>query len=195
MAMPLSPCTELSVAQQRELLAIARRSIAEGFANAAPLRLQLDSMEAALQEPAAVFVTLTQNGELRGCIGSLQALDPLAQAVADAAFNSAFRDPRFEPLQAADMDAITIEISVLSALEPFAVKSRTELLSSLRPGIDGLLIEDCGRRATFLPKVWDKISSPEAFVEQLMLKAGLPAGHWSETIRVRRYSTLTFAEN
>jgi AMMECR1 domain-containing protein len=93
------------------------------------------------------------------------------------------------------MDAITIEISVLSALEPLAVKSRTELLSSLRPGIDGLLIEDSGRRATFLPKVWDKISSPEAFIEQLMLKAGLPVGHWSETIRVRRYSTLTFAEN
>jgi len=193
--MPLLPSIDLSAAQQRELLAIARRSIVEGFSSAAPLRLQLATFAAALREPAAVFVTLNQNGELRGCIGSLQARDPLVQAVADAGFSSAFRDPRFEPLQAADMDQIQIEISVLSALRTCAVDSRADLLQSLRPGIDGLLIEDQDRRATFLPKVWDKIPDPEVFIEQLLLKAGLPAGHWSEAIQVQRYTTLTFADN
>lgn len=195
LVMPLLPSIELSAAQQQELLSIARRSIVEGFSRGAPLRLQLETFAAALREPAAVFVTLNQNEELRGCIGSLQARDPLVKAVADAGFSSAFRDPRFEPLQAADMDQIQIEISVLSALQTFAVDSRADLLQGLRPGIDGLLIEDRGRRATFLPKVWDKIPDPEIFVEQLLLKAGLPGGHWSEAIRVQRYTTLTFADN
>jgi hypothetical protein len=193
--MPLLPSIELSAAQQRELLAIARRSIVEGFSRVAPLPMQLSNFAAALRAPAAVFVTLTRNGELRGCIGSLQARDPLVRAVANAAFGSAFEDPRFEPLQAAFMERIQIEISVLSALQPFAVDSRADLLQSLRPGIDGLLIEDRGRRATFLPKVWEKIPDPEDFVAHLLLKAGLPSAHWSEAVRVQRYTTLTFADN
>lgn len=189
-----SPCIELDSKQQRELLAIARRSIAQGFATAAPLRLPLAALTVPFSVNTAVFVTLTQNGALRGCIGALQARQPLAQAVAAAAFGSAFSDPRFEPLQRADLESVQIEISVLSPLQSFDVDSRTALLQSLRRNVDGLVIEDQGKRATFLPKVWDKIATPAAFVEELMVKAGLPADHWSNSIRVQRYSTLTFAD-
>jgi AmmeMemoRadiSam system protein A len=186
---------ELSAEQQRQLLDIARRSIAEGNATNAPLQLQVDALQAELREPAAVFVTLTRNGELRGCVGSLRARDALAQAVANSAFNSAFLDRRFPPLGADELDAIRIEISVLSPMQDIPAESRDDLLRSLQPGIDGLVIEDKDRRATFLPKVWESLGSAELFVGQLMLKAGLSAGHWSRNTRVQRYRTLTFADN
>jgi AmmeMemoRadiSam system protein A len=193
--MPPSPCAELSPAQQLQLLDVARRSIAQGFATRAALRFELVDYDPELRAAAAVFVTLTREGDLRGCVGSLQANDALVQAVATAAFNSAFLDRRFEPLRPDELDLLTIEISVLSQLEPLQVESRAALLQSLRPGIDGLVIEDRGRRATFLPKVWDKIGSAQIFVEQLLLKAGLPAAYWSDSIRVQRYHCLTFADN
>jgi uncharacterized protein len=193
--MPPLPCTELNPAQQRQLLETARRSIAQGFTTQAAPRLELTDYDRELREAAAVFVTLTREGNLRGCIGSLEAREALAQGVASAAFNSAFLDRRFAPLRPDELDLLSIEISVLSRLQPLQVESRAALLQSLRPGIDGLVIEDRGRRATFLPKVWDKIGSPEVFVDQLLLKAGLPAGYWSDSIRAQRYRCLTFADN
>jgi len=192
--MPPFPCTELNPPQQRQLLETARHSIAQGFATRAAPRLELLEYDRELREAAAVFVTLTREGDLRGCVGSLEASDALVQAVASAAFNSAFLDRRFAPLRAHELELLSIEISVLSQLEPLQGESRAALLQCLRPGIDGLVIEDRGRRATFLPKVWDKIGSPQAFVEQLLLKAGLPAGYWSDNIRAQRYQCLTFSE-
>ncbi len=193
--MPPSPCIELSPSQQRQLLRIARDSVAQGLDAAAPLTVDRDGLEPVLCEPAAVFVTLTLQGQLRGCIGSLQPQDALAQAVANAAFNAAFRDPRFARVSAAELEQIEIEISVLSKLQSWQPGSRESMLHELRPGIDGLLIEDRGHRATFLPQVWEKIGSAEEFVGQLMRKAGLPAGHWSSSIRLHRYQTLSFFEN
>jgi len=193
--MPHFPCIDLSHSQRRQLLRSARRSIELGIDTAAPLQLDIDELEPVLREPAAVFVTLTQAGELRGCIGSLQALDALAQAVTNAAFNAALRDPRFARVGASELDKIKIEISVLSKLQSWQPDSRESLLQELRPGIDGLLIEDRGQRATFLPQVWEKIPSAERFVGQLMLKAGLPARHWSSSIQLHRYQTLSFVEN
>ena len=145
--------------------------------------------------PAAVFITRTRDGELRGCIGSLEAREPLAQAVANSAYSAAFHDRRFSPLQEAEFDRIRIDISVLSELQAMPVDNREQLLEQLQPGVDGLLMEDRGYRSTFLPKVWDKIASAEAFVEQLLLKAGLPARHWSDTIRFQRYQAESFGEN
>ena len=193
--MPPFPCIDLSQAQRQQLLRNARRSIELGIDTAAPLQLEIDELEPVLREPAAVFVTLTQAGDLRGCIGSLQARDALAQAVANAAFNAALRDPRFARLGAAELDTIKIEISVLSKLQSWQPDSRESLLQGLRPGVDGLLIEDRGQRATFLPQVWEKIPTAESFVRQLMLKAGLPARHWSSGIKLHRYQTLSFVEN
>ena len=193
--MPPLPCIELGQHQQRQLLEIARRSIEQGFVTHAPLRLELADLDADLREPAAVFVTLTEAGELRGCIGSLQASESLAQAVADAGYNSAFRDSRFQALRQDQLEEIRIEISVLSPLQKLLPESREALLQCLQPGVDGLVIEDRGRRATFLPKVWEAIDSPAAFLDHLLQKAGLVAGYWSDSICVERYRTLTFADN
>jgi AmmeMemoRadiSam system protein A len=193
--MPPSLCIELSDSEQTRLLDIARQSISSGLAAGKVLQLDLVQLEDSLQIEAAVFITLTRSGELRGCVGSLQAVEPLAQAVVTSAFNAAFRDRRFGPVRAEELDAIRIEISVLSQLEPIEAQTRQALLESIQPGVDGLLLEDQGYRSTFLPKVWEKIASPTEFVEQLMLKAGLGAGHWSGTLRFHRYHTFTFAEN
>jgi AmmeMemoRadiSam system protein A len=192
--MPVSLCIDLDTAQRDSLLATARHSITAGFDREIPVAVDLEEFESLLVEPFAVFVTLLQSGALRGCIGSLEASQPLIQAVATSAYNAAFRDRRFRRLQVAELDQTQIEISVLSPMEPIVATGRQSLLEQLEPGVDGLLLEDRGRRATFLPKVWEKIEAGEDFVGQLMLKAGLPATHWSESVRCYRYRTLTFAE-
>ena len=193
--MPLSLCIDLSDDERTALLDIARRSIVNGLDSGAALQLDVTRLDKNLCIDAAVFVTLTIDGNLRGCIGSLQASAPLAQAVANSAFNAAFRDPRFTQLRDDEVENLTIEVSVLSSMELIPLETRQELLDNLQPGVDGLLIEDQGHRATFLPQVWDKISTADEFVGQLMLKAGLSAGHWSSTIRCYRYHSISFAEN
>jgi len=188
-------CINLGKDEQHSLLDIARRSISHGLETGRALSIDVAQLSKNLQVDSAVFITLTRGGELRGCIGSLQAVDPLAQAVANSAFNAAFRDRRFGKIESAELKQINIEISVLSALDPIKVESRQALLDALKPGEDGLLMEDHGYRSTFLPKVWEKIPSSNQFLDELMQKAGLPAGHWSDTIRFYRYHTLSFAEN
>ena len=148
-----------------------------------------------LAQQLGSFVTLTKNGVLRGCVGSIHSTDPLAQCVATAAFNAAYRDSRFAPLSAAEIDQIRIEISILSPLEPIDVKTNEELLANLLPHDDGLLLEDNTHRATFLPKVWEKIATPQEFVRQLKLKAGVPGDYWSTSIRFYRYHTTSIAES
>ena len=192
--MPPSLCIELSDDEQARLLEIARRSIVGGLAAGRAPQIDIAQQAASLQIPAAVFITLTRFGELRGCVGSLQAIEPLAQAVANSAFNAAYRDRRFPPVRDDELDDIHIEVSVLSGMEPMHVASRQALLEALQPGVDGLLLEDLDCRSTFLPKVWDKIASPAEFVDRLLLKAGLGAGHWSDSIRFHRYHTSTFGE-
>ena len=190
-----SLCPELNADDKTALLEIARASIAHGVGNGRPLVPDADDLAEVLQVPAAVFVTLTEGGQLRGCIGGLEARHPLAEAVARSAYNAAFQDRRFAPIGGDELERVSIEVSLLSEMRPLEVSSREQLLTELEPGVDGLLIEDHGHRATFLPKVWEKISSPEEFLQQLMFKAGLGARHWSSTIRCHRYHTLTFAEN
>lgn len=190
-----SLCINLSKDEQFSLLDIARRSISHGLESGRALSIDVAQLSKNLQVDSAVFTTLMRSGELRGCIGSLQAVDPLAQAVANSAFNAAFRDRRFGKVEPTELDELHVEISVLSALDLIKVDSRQALLDALKPGEDGLLMEDRGYRSTFLPKVWEKIPLPNQFLEELMQKAGLPAGHWSDTIRFYRYHTLSFAEN
>ena len=193
--MPLSLCIDLSADEQVHLLDIARQSIVNGLDSGAALQLDIARLDANLRIDSAVFVTLTLGGNLRGCIGSLQPSAPLAQAVANSAFNAAFRDPRFAQAQADEIEKIHVEVSVLSSMELIAVDARQALLDNLQPGVDGLLLEERGHRATFLPKVWEKITTVDEFVGQLMLKAGLVAGYWSNTIRCYRYHSISFGEN
>ena len=193
--MPPSLCIELGDSEQSRLLAIARQSINSGLTSDRASQLDLSQFEGNLLVESAVFITLTRFGELRGCVGSLQAVEPLAQAVATSAFNAAFRDRRFGPVRADELDTIRIEISILSEMEPIEAPTRQALLELLQPGVDGLLLEDRGYRSTFLPKVWEKIASPSEFLENLLQKAGLGAGHWSGSLRFHRYHSFTFAEN
>lgn len=185
---------DLTSSDETELLSIARQSIGHGFDEQAPLEPDPARVAGNLARELGVFVTITQRSALRGCVGSLEPRHPLAQGVAFASFNAAFHDPRFPALSRLEAALVQIEISVLSPLQEITVGSNDELLASLTPQVDGLLLDDSGRRATFLPKVWDKLPEPRAFVAQLKTKAGLPDEHWSDTIRCYRYRTTTFSE-
>jgi len=187
-------CIELSESDRDQLLDIARRSIESGLAGDNALQLGNQSASGSLSIPLSSFVTLTRSGALRGCVGSLESTGPLAQSVADSAFKAAFRDSRFAPLEAGEIEDLIIEISVLSKLEPLTAANRADLLIQLQPGADGLLLQDGSYRATFLPKMWEMFSNPEKFLDQLLVKAGLPDDYWSETISFKRYRALSFEE-
>lgn len=192
--MDRSCCIELAEADRHRLLSIARQSIVHGLAEREPVVLDATAIGGSLTRKLGVFVTITQRGALRGCVGSLEPSHPLAQGVAVAAFNAAFHDQRFSALSRTEAEVVRIEISVLSPLEAMTVGSNRELTGSITPYVDGLLIEDRERRATFLPKVWDKLADPESFVAKLKEKAGFDSQHWSDTIRCYRYQTVTFSE-
>lgn len=186
------PFTELSPSDHRILLRLARCTIAAELGVESPPETEAQTRALALRR--GVFVTLTQGGALRGCIGTLESDKILQHSVADCARGAAFRDPRFPPLGKADLEAVCVEISVLTAPEPLAVTSRQDLLDVLRPGVDGLLIEDKQNRSTFLPQVWEQLQEPEEFLSHLLLKAGLAADHWSARLRCSRYQCIKFSE-
>ena len=141
-----------------------------------------------LEAPRATFVTLRKHGKLRGCIGSLEGSTPLPESVWANARKAAFHDPRFDPLSNEEFEHIEIHISILSPLEKMRVESEIDLLRQLRPGVDGLVLEDHPNRATFLPAVWESLPEPREFVHELQIKAGLRAGHWSRSIQLWRYT-------
>jgi AmmeMemoRadiSam system protein A len=147
-----------------------------------------------LMEKRATFVTLTIGGRLRGCIGMLEACRPLAEDVAANACAAAFEDPRFPPLTKKEFEKLEIHISVLSPPEELAFSSEADVLNQIRPGIDGLILQEGFRRGTFLPSVWEELPTKELFWAHLKLKAGLPANYWSKTLRVFRYTTEYFHE-
>ncbi len=176
--------------QQHHLLALARRAITFGVECGG--RLRHEETDPALCTPAATFVTLNLDGELRGCIGSLQAHRPLAQDVIENAYAAAFRDPRFTPVNAKELGQLDIHISILSATKPMQFRDEQDLLRQLRPGIDGLVLEDGHHRGTFLPQVWEALPAPADFLSQLKRKAGLPPHYWSPTLQVERYTVESF---
>jgi AmmeMemoRadiSam system protein A len=185
---------ELAREEKRQLLATARSSIQHGLTTHQPLIIEPSLLAGTLAQELGNFVTLTQDGILRGCIGSIKATHCLAQSVAFNAFNAAFHDSRFSPLSAAEAAQTHIEISVLSKPEPIDASTCEELLSNLHPYDDGLILEEDGHQATFLPKVWEQLPDPQQFVQQLLAKAGLPGDYWSDTLRFHRYQTISFAE-
>jgi AmmeMemoRadiSam system protein B/AmmeMemoRadiSam system protein A len=172
------------------LLQLARAEIAQQFGLAVPFP------EAApwLAEHGACFVTLTRNGELRGCIGTLEAHRPLGVDVQENAVAAAFRDPRFMPLSQAEFDEIRVEVSLLSPTEALVVASEEHALASLRPGVDGVVFEYRHYRSTFLPQVWEQLPDPAEFLATLKRKAGLPADFWAEEVRLSRYTVSKWKE-
>lgn len=145
-----------------------------------------------LKEKRATFVTLTINGALRGCIGMLEACRPLAEDVAGNARAAAFEDPRFAPLSIEEFEKLEIHISVLSPPEEMVFSSERNLLEQIRPGMDGLILQEGGMRGTFLPSVWEELPDPDLFLMHLKMKAGLPAAYWSDSLRVFRYTAEYF---
>ena len=187
------PCMKRDKAQQDALLQIAWQSLRHGLQHGRPLEPNLDALPDKLAEPAACFVTLHKDGLLRGCIGSMEASEPLAKAVAWAAFSAGFRDPRFASLRQEEMDELALEISILSPMQDIPVSSEQELLSTLRPGIDGLLLEERWRHAVYLPSVWKQLPVSLDFVRQLKIKGGWPANYWSEDMRAKRFQSQTIS--
>ena len=147
-----------------------------------------------LREPGACFVTLKQGDALRGCIGSLRAHRPLIADVEANALGAAFRDPRFRPLTAEELERTRIELSLLSALEPLAFDSEQHALAQLRPGIDGVVFEYGYHHSTFLPQVWEELPEPAEFMMHLKHKAGLPPDFWDGEVKLSRYTVSKWSE-
>jgi len=175
--------------ERARLTALARDSIAHGLSQGEPLPVDLDQWPESLRKQRATFVTLNHGAQLRGCIGSLEATQPLVQDIADNAFAAAFRDPRFSPVTERDLAELDVHISVLSPPEPVQFTSEKDLLAQIRPGVDGLILIEGRQRGTFLPSVWQNLPERNAFLAQLKRKAGLPANYWSPTVQVSRYTT------
>ncbi|MCJ7556344.1 MAG: AmmeMemoRadiSam system protein A [Gammaproteobacteria bacterium] len=185
---------KLDADQRSLLLKIARNSLESGLRHGHAGYPEPASMPENLRLPGACFVTLHKQGRLRGCIGSLEAREPMAQAVAGSAFAAGFQDPRFPPLCADELTQVDLEISILSPLQDLDVSSEQDLIGRLRPGIDGLLLDEGRHHAVYLPSVWAQIPDPGQFVGQLKLKGGWPADYWSESMRVRLFQTESIHE-
>ncbi|HUR39603.1 MAG TPA: AmmeMemoRadiSam system protein A, partial [Verrucomicrobiae bacterium] len=173
----------------RTLLDIARAAIeAKLFGTAKTIEASW------LRQAGATFVTLTRDGALRGCIGSLQAARALGNDVAENALAAAFRDPRFPPVTAEEWPQVRVEVSLLSSAKPMRFADEADLLSQIRVGEDGLILEYEGRRATFLPQVWDSLPDKQQFLRELARKAGLSDDTRLGRCKVSRYRVTKWTE-
>ena len=173
------------------LLTLARSEIGSKLGQERSSLAQADWLD----EPGACFVTLTRQGELRGCIGTLEAHRPLGVDVRENAVAAAFRDPRFTPLTLVEFDDIRVEVSLLSPTEVLVVASEEHALASLRPGVDGVVFEYRHYRSTFLPQVWEQLPEPAEFMAYLKRKAGLSMDFWAEDVRLSRYTVSKWKES
>jgi len=187
--------SRVDAAQRDALLAIAIRAIEERLAGRGTSQPpDLADLPPSLALAGSSFVSLHAATGLRGCCGTLEPARALAHDVWRNAQASAFADPRFLPLAPDEWaEVTTLEVSVLSGFEPMMVRSESDLLRQLAPGIDGLVLAWRGRRATFLPKVWEQVADAREFVVRLKEKAGWDAGFWAADIEVLRYRTEVMA--
>jgi len=186
---PTTP-PDVAEAMGASLLRLARASISTALGR------QAESTEdtLGLHEPGACFVTLTQHGQLRGCIGSLQAHRSLLADVQANAVAAALQDTRFAPLSLAELDQTDIEVSVLSPMHPMVFVDETDALAQLRPGVDGVVFAFGHHRSTFLPQVWEQLPQARDFMAQLKRKAGLPADFWDAGVHLQRYTVTPWQE-
>jgi len=162
------------------LMRIASDAVFAAAHRRKPEAVQIAMLPEALRQEGAVFVTLTKSGQLRGCIGSLEAWQPLAEDVQLRAYQAAVQDSRFPPLSPPELPMIEIEISRLTQPEPLEYQVPTDLPQLLRPGQDGVILSDGIRRATFLPQVWEQLPQAEEFLSHLCAKMGARANLWRE---------------
>lgn len=187
---------ELLSSQERDILLKLARSAMEDAVRGLPVNpLDLSPYSPGLSEPGVCFVTLTRNGMLRGCIGALEAYQPLAEDVREHAIAAALSDYRFPPVREDELSEVKIEISRLTQPYRLAYQSPEELLAALRPHIDGVTLIDGPRRATFLPQVWEKLPEKEQFLQHLCQKMGARPNLWREKpLQVQIYQVQEFHE-
>lgn len=177
------------------LLKLARETIELAVRKKSPPPLDFKALSPHLREPGMCFVTLTLRGTLRGCVGGIEVRQPLAADVREHALAAAFHDYRFPPLQPEELRGLEIEISVLATPHSLDYTDADDLVRKLRPGVDGVIISDGLRRATFLPQVWEKAPDPAFFLDMLCEKMGAPAGLWRVAkLQVKTYEVEEFRE-
>jgi len=186
---------KLTLEEQKTLLRLAREAIEHIVRGEKLPPIDNTTLSPNLREPGASFITLTIRGQLRGCIGALEAYQPLADDVREHAVAAAFDDPRFPPLSEGELNGIQIEVSRLTRPVPLEYRDADDLISRLRPHIDGVILRDGLRRATFLPQVWEKIPDPSEFLDNLCYKMGVPHRYWrSKHLEVLTYQVEEFHE-
>ncbi len=188
------PLQHYKTAYAKPLLQLARNAIEFYFQQQRIPHVKLTTVPMVLRRPMATFVTITLNNQLRGCIGSLEAVRPLAADIVHNAFQAAFHDPRFPSLTKSEWQQVTLSISILSDSTPIDFTSEAALIHALRPHIDGVILTYHQQRGTFLPSVWQSLPDPRQFLHHLKQKAGLAADFWSNNICVSRYTTEIIEE-
>jgi uncharacterized protein len=179
---------KLAIEEQEILLRLAREAMERGVMGEALTPLDLSALPENLREEGSSFITLTIHGQLRGCIGSLEPYQSLAEDVREHAVAAALKDPRFPPVSEDELGAIQIEVSRLTRPVPLEYKDVDDLLSRLCPFVDGVIVRDGFRRATFLPQVWQKIPNPADFLGNLCYKMGVDPELW----RTKHLDILTY---
>ncbi|HEX2996669.1 MAG TPA: AmmeMemoRadiSam system protein A [Anaerolineales bacterium] len=178
----------LTIEEQKVLLRLAREAMEQGVRGRKLPPLDETLLTPNLREEGSSFVTLTEHGQLRGCIGSLEPHQSLVEDVREHAVAAALQDPRFHPVKEAELNGIQIEVSRLTPPIPLDYKDADDLLSSLHPHVDGVILRDGFRRATFLPQVWEKITDPAEFLDNLCYKMGTRPDLW----RKKHLDVLTY---
>ncbi len=196
-ALEYAETARLGEKDRRQLIDAARFGVRFGLENNRPPSVGLgDGLSPALTAHRASFVTLTLDGRLRGCIGTVIAHRPLLPDVIENAYKAAFGDPRFKRLTAEEAERLEVSVSVLSTPRPVTFDDEHDLIRQVRPDVDGLILRDQvqgrDRRGLFLPSVWSGIPAAEGFIRQLKAKAGLPKDHWSDSLSIQRYTTESF---
>ena len=185
----------LSEDEGNYLLVMARNTIKNRLNNMEEPQIDWKNLPEKFQEQLGTFVTLTIDGNLRGCIGHIIPRETVIEGIRENSINAAFRDPRFPPLSREEFDKIEIEISILTAPEELSYTDADDLLNKLRPGVDGLIIKKGHYEATFLPQVWDQLPDKEEFLSHLCMKAGLSYDSWrKEKLQVSTYQVQAFEE-
>ena len=184
----------LTQEQGQLLLELARKTL-ETRLQKRPAALPPPPDDPAFSKQAATFVTLKIAGKLRGCIGNVEATETLWAGIRDNAVNAALHDHRFSPLTPEELSVVQLDISILSPAQPLHYERPEELPAKLRAGVDGVILRDGSRRATFLPQVWQQLPEPDQFLDHLCLKAGLAQETWRRRkLDIFTYQVQCFAE-
>ncbi|MEA3287396.1 MAG: AmmeMemoRadiSam system protein A [Candidatus Marinimicrobia bacterium] len=181
--------------EQARLLQLARSSVEHGISHGGALSVTMSDYSPHLKKPGAAFVTLEKHGQLRGCIGSVEAYRPLVEDVAENAWNAAFRDPRFGSVTHSELHQLHFDISVLTKPQSMQFDSEEDLKQQIVPWEDGLILRDGYHRGLFLPAVWEKLPDIDTFLSHLKQKAGLPSGYWSDKLQIERFYSFEFGDN